>query len=253
MSLRRASQQPVSHRIVDRTLVIDLGRRCRVLSSAPHGGGLRATRYVLNHQVPSHPQTQETPHTRWPSPSVTLRALARTLHVDPASVGLMTAVPMTQLVRTRLRSGALWVDCFATVGVTNAVRAGDWPVPAPASKGGQVGTINLIVITNVRITPSAMVGAVQVITESKTGVLRDHRVRTQTGSQGATGTGTDAVVLVCGVDGVGPYERYSGMHTELGAMLARAAALSVAEGLVREARWRATQAWRLRQKRSPSQ
>lgn len=238
MAPRSSPTHPVAYRTVDRTVVIDLGRRCRVLSSAPHGGGLRTTRYVLNHQVPSHTPAQGGARRRWPSPAATLRTLAQTLEVDRECVGLMTAVPMTQLVHRRLRSGVLWVECFATVGVTNAVRAGDWPLPPAARASARVGTINLIVITNVPMTPSAMVGAVQVITESKTGVLRDHRIPTQQGVQGATGTGTDAVVVVSGLDRTQPRAQYSGMHTQVGALLARAAALCVTEGLAREVRWR---------------
>jgi hypothetical protein len=41
----------VKYRVIDGTLVIDLGKRMKVLSSAPCDGGLRSTRYILNHQV----------------------------------------------------------------------------------------------------------------------------------------------------------------------------------------------------------
>ena len=61
-----------------------------------------------------------------------------------------------------------------TVGVTNAVRAGE-PRTLPAKN--RAGTINIILITNAALTVSAMVTAVQVITESKTAVLLDRRVR----------------------------------------------------------------------------
>jgi hypothetical protein len=40
------------YRIAKDTLILDLGTRMRVLSSAPRGGGLRTTRYIVNHQVP---------------------------------------------------------------------------------------------------------------------------------------------------------------------------------------------------------
>ena len=112
-------------------------------------------------------------------------------------VGLMTAVPMTQLVVHREARDGLWIEGFATVGVTNAVRAGE-PVVRLHSQEATAGTINLILVTNGCLAVPAMVGAVQVATESKTGVLRDQAVPSWTGLPGATGTGTDAVVVASG-------------------------------------------------------
>jgi iron complex transport system ATP-binding protein len=150
----------------------------------------------------------------------------------------MTAVPLTQLVTARVSAGPLWVECFATVGVTNAVRAGEWPQPSSSGKGQAViGTINLILITNGDLSNSAMVGAVQVATETKTGVLRDHAVPTWTGSSGATGTGTDAVVVVCALRGEGPRHVYSGTHTIIGALVGQAVARCVSRGLAKAKTW----------------
>ncbi|MBI3602957.1 MAG: adenosylcobinamide amidohydrolase, partial [Nitrospirae bacterium] len=38
-------------RLIGQTLLIDLGKPRRVLSSAPRGGGFTKARYVVNHQV----------------------------------------------------------------------------------------------------------------------------------------------------------------------------------------------------------
>jgi adenosylcobinamide hydrolase len=88
------------YRIAKDTLILDLGTRMRVLSSAPRGGGLRTTRYIVNHQVPSNPVRQAT-HSKWEHPARYLKRIAVDLGVDPDCVGLMTAVPMKQVVTCR--------------------------------------------------------------------------------------------------------------------------------------------------------
>ena len=226
-----------SYRVVGGTLVIDLGRRMKVLSSAPCDGGFRSTRYIVNHQVEAttvsvqpgagHGSGSSVGHD---DPAMTLRQVAARFGINECCVGLMTAVPMKQLVTNREESSGLWVECLATVGVTNAVRAGA-SAGAVSSAVENVGTINTIVVTNAALTQSAMVGAVQVATESKTGTLRDHDVRSWTGQPGATGTGTDAVVIACAQRGKGPVLAYSGTHTEIGSMIGRVVAACIARGL----------------------
>lgn len=231
---RTFSQVRTRYRVTDTTLVIDLEASKRVLSSAPRGGGWRFTRYILNHQVDGNSVAKHG------APSRSLRRIACGLGVDEACVGLMTAVPMTQLVTGRLWAGGVWVECFATVGVTNAVRAGEpCQLPAVHSTAHELGTINLIVITNACLSSSAMVAASQVITESKTGVLRDHAVPSWTGKPGATGTGTDVVVVACGRQGEGRWVPYSGTHTEIGAMIGRVVSECMRQGLARAAKWAA--------------
>jgi iron complex transport system ATP-binding protein len=84
---------------------------------------------------------------------------------------------------------------------------------------------------------AALVGAVQVATESKTGTLIKNKVRSvaRTASL-ATGTGTDAVVIASSLDGVHKMP-YSGTHTEIGAMIGRLVSRCVQLGLSRSARW----------------
>ena len=100
----------------------------------------------------------------------------------------------------------------------------------------QAGTINLILVTNATLSASAMVGMVQVATEAKTAVLLRAKVKSWTGRSGATGTGTDAVVVV---SGNGPRQRYSGTHTLLGELVGRVIGIAVTEGLARYVRWHA--------------
>ncbi len=225
------------YRVTEQTLVIDLGGKRRVLSSAPQGGGFTSASYILNHQVESNPisNTHPRPHG---DPARALRRLAIRLGVKQETVGLMTAVPMKQLVMASVSSGSLWVECFATVGVTNAVKAGERPeTDGRRSRAAGPGTINLIVVTNACLSSAAMVGAVQVATESKTGVLRDHAVPSWTGQPGATGTGTDAVVIACRLRGQGPWHAYSGTHTMIGALIGQTVTQCVARGLAKAKQW----------------
>ncbi|MBM4124550.1 MAG: hypothetical protein FJ246_06310 [Nitrospira sp.] len=219
------------------TLLVDLEKPRRVLSSAPRGGGFVTARYLLNHQVEANPVAAPVAaaRRRWRDPARYLGAVARSLGADRRSVGLMTAVPIKQLVVMRESSGRLWVEGFFTVGVTNAVQAGE---PTVSSEGQQVaGTINVILVTNARLSASAMVGAVQVATESKTAVLLSERVPSWTGMPGATGTGTDTVVVACCAPETGPMLRYSGTHTKIGELIGRVVRRGVKEGLAKSIRW----------------
>lgn len=196
--------------------------------------------HILNHQVEAHPGGNGGRSARFPDPAHSLRVLASQLGVESGTVGLMTAVPMTQLVTARAGMGNLWVECFATIGVTNAVCAGEWPVMhAQQISREYPGTINLILITNGSLSPAAMVGAVQVATEAKTGALRDHVVPSCRGGCAATGTGTDAVVIACRLRGQGSRYAYSGTHTIVGALIGRVVADCVARGLAKANKWQA--------------
>ena len=219
-------------RLEHHTLVIDLGKRQRVLSSAPRGGGLVRARHILNHQVMANPVPAPIPASkrRWDDPARRLGDVATQLAADRNCVALMTAVPLAQLVTLREESDGVWVEGFFTVGVANAVKAGE-PAVGPNRRPVQpaLGTINIILVTNARLSSSALVGAVQVATESKTAVLLSKNVPSWTGSPGATGTGTDAVVITCGT---GPALRYSGTHTKIGEMIGRLVQRGVTKGLL---------------------
>ncbi len=241
--MKTKASRPVGtpYRIEDGTLIVELPRPVRVLSSAPRGGGFAKARTILNRQVPADPPggaRKPAGPGRWRDPARELGAVAKRLGVDVRCVGLMTAVPMRHVVACRAADGSLWVDCFVTVGVNNAVRVGESVGTSNGRRSSPAGTINIILITNARLPASAMVCAVQVATEAKTAALFAARVLSRkTGRLGATGTGTDAVVVAAGADPVGPALRYAGTHTKLGELIGRAVLAGVREGLIRWARW----------------
>lgn len=216
-----------------KTLIVDLGGLRSVLSSAPRAGGITKARYIVNHQVAAQPIGRDdgglAVAARCADPARTLGKLALSLGITDPFVGLMTAVSLADLVTRRESSDQLWVEKFVTVGTSNAVRVGEPVTQGQNAKSRpQPGTINLILVTNARLSVSAMVGMVQVATEAKTAVLLQAQVKSWTGRPGATGTGTDAVVVV---SGDGPPLRYSGTHTILGELVGRVIGAAVTKGL----------------------
>jgi adenosylcobinamide hydrolase len=216
--------------VKDDTLVVDLGKPRRVLSSAPRLGGLVTARSILNHQVPDHfvcdGATSRDGRQQWGDPTRYLGMVAETLSAPQPCVGLMTAVLMRRLIVLREQWEDLWVEGFFTVGVTNAVRAGE-PITPPQA-ASTTGTINMILVTNALLSTSAMVTLVQVATESKTASLFAHNVPSHSGRPGATGTGTDAVVVASGNEG---RLRYSGTHTKIGESVGRLVSRGIDQGL----------------------
>jgi adenosylcobinamide amidohydrolase len=221
------------------TLLIDLGTAQRILSSSPRHGGMVRARYIVNHQVESNSGclSNSGRPKRWGEPGRYLSRVAAGLGVTLPCVALMTAVSLDDLVVLREEDADLWLEGLMTVGVSNAVRAGEPVEEQTRVPSSSLGTINIILRTNARLSSAAMVGMVQVVAESKAAALFSQSVRSITGRQGATGTGTDATVIV---SGDGPRLRYSGTHTKMGEMVGRLVYRGVLEGLKRYQAWDAS-------------
>ena len=201
----------------ENTLIVTFPERYRVLSWAPLGGGLVEARSILNHQV----NINEYPTLE---PESYLQRLAQQFDVAAPAVGLMTGVLMERLVRSITQHENLTIECFATVGLSNALAVGD-----PASYAEQLGTINLIVVVNQSFTPAAMIEAVQIVTEAKVSALVTAEIRSTMSQALATGTGTDCVAIACPVAETA--YRYCGKHTKLGELLGRVVSNAVGEGI----------------------
>lgn len=150
--------------------------------------------------------------------------LAHRLGVEFPVVGLMTGVPIKRLVQKAVTHDDLTIECFATVGLSNALAAGD-----PATYEEHVGTINLIVVVGQPLAPPAMTEAIQLVTEAKTAALMGAGIRSAVSNALATGTGTDCVALACPV-GVPAY-RYCGKHTKLGELIGKVVSEAMKEGI----------------------
>lgn len=213
------SRTPWSATVQERTLVITLPTLYRVVSWAPLNGGFFQARTIVNHQVRTDDYPAE-------EPTLFLSVLARRLGLTEPVVGLMTGVLMERLVRRAARREGMLLECFATVGVSNALAVGD-----SATYQEKPGTINTIVVVEQSLTVEAMVEAIAVVTEAKVRVLSEARIKSTVSDRLATGTGTDCVVIAC-ADGTPAY-RYCGKHTALGELLGRVAYEAMTEGLKR--------------------
>ncbi len=97
------------------------------------------------------------------------------------------------------------------------------------------GTINVILMTNMKLTSSAMTRAIITATEAKTAALSDMDIRSSYGSGAyqATGTGTDNILVV---EGTGVQLDNSGGHTKLGELIARSVYKGVQEAVGKQNR-----------------
>ncbi|MCO1596776.1 adenosylcobinamide amidohydrolase [Micromonospora sp. RHAY321] len=178
----------------------------RAVSSGPLGGGIGVRHWVLNATVPMSYDRDD--------PAGHLAALAADLTLDGPGVGLLTGVDVAEVV-ARTDTG---VRVWATVGLGIPVLAA---APAPAALTQRVGTVNIVVYVPARLADSALVNAVATATEAKTQAI---------GELGLSGTGTptDAVTVLCPVDG--PEAAYGGPRSTWGAPLARAVHAAVLAG-----------------------
>ncbi|MEM4593039.1 MAG: adenosylcobinamide amidohydrolase [Sulfolobales archaeon] len=162
------------------------------------------------------------------------KKIADILSIRPKEVALVaTAVDMDNLAVVTKRYEPYIVTALVTAGAkTNALRAGyDEGHHIEEARGG--GTVNIIVLTNAILTESAMARAIITVTEAKTSAFQDLKVRSSYSPHLiATGTGTDSVVVVSGT--TGPLVTYTGGHSKIGELIAKAVYEAVILGLKKQ-------------------
>lgn len=189
-----------------------------VLSSAPVGGGDVSADRIVNLCV-------DGPDVRahCDDPRACFERLAAVNGWRGHTVGLMTGVRAQRLgAAVRCIGDAVWL-VLATVGISNAHRAGRAPVPATGA-----GTINLIAFTPQGLTAAARAEALMLATEARCASLSDHAIESVNGRGPATGTGTDAIAIACGSGDDTPW---TGYHTDSGHCLAVAVQTAIALSL----------------------
>lgn len=196
-------------------LILRSARPLRCLSSAIAGGGMTDVCAILNRHVDKGYDHR--------NPAGDLIVYARGRGIDGAFVGLMTAVQLKEARAVILCEGDLVVAAVVTAGVRNATAAGT-SLPYTSCPG----TINVILLADAHLTPAAMVNAVITVTEAKTALLGERRVRTTEGDR-ATGTSTDAVVVAC--TGRGEPMPYAGPATPIGWLIGRCVRQTLQEAL----------------------
>jgi adenosylcobinamide hydrolase len=230
----------------EKTLIVRFPQRRRILST---NDGVLNTKAVANHSA--HPQlwscsgdTMKTDH-RVSAKVYMQNIRKRTAHscgLRSEDISLMgTSADMDNLAVVTKAHHPFVVTALVTAGAKgNAIRSGvdegTYIEADPASeipvtaKEPKPGTINIMVLTNARITDGGMVRAVITATEAKTAALEDlHVSSTCTKNVQATGTGTDGMIIVSGTSG--PRVTYPGGHSRIGGLIGKAVYEAVVEAL----------------------
>jgi adenosylcobinamide hydrolase len=124
------------------------------------------------------------------------------------------------------------VCCLATGGVGNALRSGvdkaHW-IEQDGVYSKALGTINIILLTNVTLTDGALAKTIITSTEAKTAALQDMDARSSVSPENlATGTGTDNIIVVSGTD-PDKKVRTTGGHAKMGELIGATTKIAVDE------------------------
>jgi len=213
-----------------RHILIRLAKPVRALSSSPVGCGLLVTDTILNLRTTSSAAMKSSPE------ELVSRFLKSRRLAAPAAgsrenrtVALLTAAHFEYaqfVLRTEM---GIKVFVTVTAGVSNALNISErTPTEHTGAARPAAGTINIVVLANAGLTDDCLVSSVISATEAKSAALYDLGIKSVvTGSQ-ATGTGTDAVVVV---SGEGVEMKYAGAHTLYGQLLGEAVYRGVTDAL----------------------
>lgn len=216
--------------VMVKTLLVRLRQKRRVLNTLE---GLREVAFIANHYIPEalwdYVWDHRDEYRRW---------LLEDLGVTSEELTfLWTGVDVENVAVVSRSFEELAVVVLVTAGVgSNAQRLGE-------DEAGYLercgvferihGTINVILLTNARLTEGAMIRSLINITEAKTAALEDLDVRSSyTPLQNqATGTGTDNAIVV---PGDGPEITCVGGHTVAGQLIGRVTKEGVKEAIRRQ-------------------
>lgn len=154
---------------------------------------------------------------------------------------LFTGADMANLAMASKKYKDMEVIALATAGVGgNALRMakdeGRYYEPGYDQDDTKPGTINILILTNMQLTPRAMTRALISATEGKSAAMQDLDIRSSyTGMVNpATGTGTDNIIVV---EGAGQRIDAAGGHTKMGELIARAVYQAVQEAIYKQNRF----------------
>jgi adenosylcobinamide amidohydrolase len=201
----------------DRWLVLRFAAEHDVLSWAPHRGGLGRASAVAWHRVRDDELR----------PPVDAKELLRTRMREAGldgAVGLMTSRRLDAYADVTVAWGAVWARAVVTVGLGNALRAGD-----PPGAAGRIGTINVACQVSVGLTEEALIEAAAIAVEARTIAVLESGVTSRVTGLAATGTGTDCLV-VASPAAARSRTTYAGKHTDVGHVVGASVHRAVALG-----------------------
>ncbi len=233
LQLKEADARVIYHRydgVELNTTLVSFREKRRVLSTLD---GIKQVNTVANVYVPDPLSGKIMTLTKYADFS---RRLPATLGLRRSSVTFMsTGVDMEKLAFCEKSFEDFHVCCIATGGArNNALRTGmdegQW-TEKETGFHSKPGTINIILLTNVSLTWGAMARAIMTATEAKTAALQDLNYKSTPSPQlQATGTGTDSMIVVSGVN-PSVVIRHTGGHTKMGELIGFTAKNAVAEAL----------------------
>lgn len=148
------------------------------------------------------------------------------------AVGLMTGASLDAYVDVSRQGDGLSVRTVATLGLDNALRAGDPVLPAAAAPGNTdapiAGTINVLCRASVPLGDEALVEMLSMVAEARTLAVLDAGVASRQSGRPATGTGTDCTVVAAPLGT--PALAYAGKHTMLGMLVGATVFEAVSRG-----------------------
>ena len=225
-----AAAEIIRHNFRDvpiKTLVISFTHPHKALSSRE---GFKEVKAVCNNFNP--PPLWDFIHQNW---ELYLAEIIVDLKLLPDETAILsTGVDIDHCAFKVEEYEELNVSAFVTAGVeSNAMRIGVDKAGGMEREGKfeQIGTINTILLTNARLSESAMVRSLITVTEAKTIALQDMDIRSSYNPNiQATGTGTDHVIIV---SGEGPAVSYCGGHCKMGELMARAVTSATKEAIIK--------------------
>jgi adenosylcobinamide hydrolase len=207
------------------TLLVSFGEKRRLISTLD---GYREVRFVANAYQPLALS------------EITMKNYAAFKEDFPKVLGiprsdlsfLSTGANMNNLAVCEKSHQDRIVCCLATGGVGNALRSGvdkaEW-IEQDGTYAKTLGTINIILLTNVTLTDGALAKTIITATEAKTAALQDMDTRSSVSPENlATGTGTDNMIVVSGTD-PDKKVRTTGGHTKMGELIGATTKIAVAE------------------------
>jgi len=233
LQLKEVNARVIYHRydgVELNTALVSFKEKRRVLSTLD---GFKQVKNVANVYVPNPLSSKIMTLSKY---AKFTRRLPATLGLRRSSVTFMsTGVDMDKLSFCEKTFEDFHVCCIATGGARdNALRMGldegQWMEKETGFLGKQ-GTINIILLTNVTLTWGAMARAIMAATEAKTAALQDLDYRSTPSPQvQATGTGTDNMIVVSGVN---PeiIIRQPGGHSKMGELIGFTVKTAVTEAL----------------------
>jgi adenosylcobinamide amidohydrolase len=149
------------------------------------------------------------------------------LHAEQLSsaVGLMTSRREHAWVEAFASEGEICCWAVATVGMSNALRAGD---PSGTSRAS---TINLFLCSSQPLTMEASLEWMALASEAKSLAVRESGLLSIQSKSPATGTGTDCIAIAWPADASLERTPYAGKHTAIGAAGGRATLEAVRQGI----------------------